>query len=144
FWVVSKSKFSSGSPLSLGQISIELLTALRRSSSPENGFIPSILEQPCWAKNYSFLGTCCQLGIRGCWVSRHEQATRNDFWQHDSSNVRLFRTVHEICMDGTTPQLPTSCLSCLKRDCTVVSILTLGKGSRVSNELINFIQLMSP
>ncbi|XP_050944651.1 uncharacterized protein LOC103484731 isoform X1 [Cucumis melo] len=35
----------------------------------ENGFIPSILEQPCWAKNYSFLGTCCQLGIRGCFLN---------------------------------------------------------------------------
>lgn len=104
-------------------------------------------------------------------VSRHAQATRNDLWQHDRrlnlsileliliiiiislfgssgniwtcrcSNVRLFSTVHEICMDGATPQLPTSCLSCIKWDCTDVSILTLGKGSRVSNHPSNLIEL---
>ncbi|KAI6683725.1 hypothetical protein NL676_029638 [Syzygium grande] len=32
-----------------------------------NGFFPSFPEQSCWPQNYSFLGTCCKLGICGRW-----------------------------------------------------------------------------
>lgn len=43
---------------------INFVQSYFKDSVVKHGFIPSILEQSCWSKNNSFLGSCCQLGIR--------------------------------------------------------------------------------
>lgn len=96
-----------------------------------NGFFPSFLEQSRWPQNYSFLGTSCKLGIRGCWIGWHAETARDDIRQHDSSYVYIFCIVYEVCMDGAATELPTPCMPCLKWICPALSTIPLGNGSRV-------------
>nr|CCA14369.1 AlNc14C3G476 [Albugo laibachii Nc14] len=51
------------------------------------GSISPILESSHGTKDDSFLGSCCQLGIRPGGDHGHEETTRNDIGEHDNGNV---------------------------------------------------------